>query len=267
MERVSVIIPTYNRKDRIVQSVKSVLNQTYHNLEIIIVDDGSTDGTEIEINKMRDTRIKYVALNSNQGAANARNIGVGLAESEWVAFQDSDDIWHENKPETQMSYVHMHPEFSLVYCSYMAYLPNGENVKVPDNSKECVLEGKIMNTLLERNTIGAPTICVKKNSFLDIGGYDVTYRCLEDWEFAVRFARKNEIGFIPEALMDVYVLPDGVSMQIGSYYESRCRMLAQYKDEMKKAGLYDQVKYEILNMAQMDGVALLVDKMMSLLNC
>ena len=93
MEKISVVIPTYNRSALIERAVNSVAMQTYENLEIIVVDDGSADDTETVVNSIKDSRIRYIKLPVNGGAANARNVGVEHATGSLVAFQDSDDYW------------------------------------------------------------------------------------------------------------------------------------------------------------------------------
>ena len=98
---VSVIIPTYNRAHLIKRSAESVLNQTYTNLELIIVDDGSTDDTEEVVKTLNDNRVTYIKQ-PNQGACAARNNGIDHAKGEFIAFQDSDDVWHEDKLEKQI---------------------------------------------------------------------------------------------------------------------------------------------------------------------
>ena len=95
-ELISVIIPTYNRRDKVTYAVKSVLDQTYSNIEVIIIDDASTDNTEAEIKKIKDDRIRYIYLEKNHGAAGARNVGIKEANGTYIAFQDSDDIWEKN---------------------------------------------------------------------------------------------------------------------------------------------------------------------------
>ena len=100
-EKISVIIPTYNRGESIIDSINSVLKQTYHNLEIIIIDDGSTDNTEFLISNLNDDRIKYVKLNKNKGANFARNEGIKIASGKYITFQDSDDLYHLDKIERQ----------------------------------------------------------------------------------------------------------------------------------------------------------------------
>ena len=100
-DKISVIIPTYNRAKSIIDSINSVLKQTYHNLEIIIIDDGSTDNTESLISNLNDDRIKYVKLNENKGANFARNEGIKIASGKYITFQDSDDLYHLDKIERQ----------------------------------------------------------------------------------------------------------------------------------------------------------------------
>ena len=103
--KISVIIPTFNREKLIGNSIKSVLNQTLKNFELIIVDDGSTDNTKEVVDKFQDKRIKYIKLDTNQGASNARNIGIKNAKGKYMSFQDSDDIFYPNKLEIQLNNI------------------------------------------------------------------------------------------------------------------------------------------------------------------
>ena len=121
---ISVIIPTHNREKTIKKSIDSVLCQTYNNIEIIVVDDKSTDNTEEVINSIKDNRIKYIKLDENKGACFARNKGIELAQGKYIAFQDSDDEWLPQKLEIQLRYLEekkfdtfykkQHPIFSLL---------------------------------------------------------------------------------------------------------------------------------------------------------
>ncbi len=264
MEKVSVIIPTYNREKTIFRAVQSVLEQTYTNLEVLVIDDGSTDGTAAIVNGIKDDRVKYVALEQNGGPSKARNVGVEMAEGEWIAFQDSDDCWHKNKLESQIEYVEDNPQYSLVYCMSMTWFQNGKTIVVPPSPLPDVMEGKMLHTLLQRNVIDTPTMFIKRECFLNVGGFDVTYKALEDWEFMIRFAKVYEIGYIPEILMDSYMLGDGVSSNLGAYYEGRCKMLGQYRTEMIQEGVLEQVMQEILERAQNAGILDFVKKMMML---
>ncbi len=99
---ISVIIPTYNRETKLLMSVESVLSQSYRDIEIIIVDDGSTDHTEDAVRLLKDSRIRYIRHPRNLGASKARNTGVINANGEYVAFHDSDDVWHADKLEEEL---------------------------------------------------------------------------------------------------------------------------------------------------------------------
>lgn len=106
---VSVVIPTYNRAHIIGRTIDSVIQQSYKNLEIIIVDDGSKDNTEEVINNIKDPRIRYIRNETNQGASITRNNGVAAANGEYVAFLDSDDVWLPKKVEWQLPSLQNHP--------------------------------------------------------------------------------------------------------------------------------------------------------------
>lgn len=263
-EKVSVIIPTYNREKTILRALQSVLNQTYTNIEILVVDDGSTDGTADIVRSVEDERVKYLVLEKNGGPSNARNVGVHMAEGEWIAFQDSDDCWHNDKLEVQMAYAKGHPEFSLIYCMSMNYFQNGLKMLVPPKPWPEVMEGDMLDILLQRNVIDTPTMFLKRACFLNVGGFDITYKALEDWEFMLRFSKMYEIGFLQQVLMDSYMLNDGVSSNMGAYFESRCKMLGQYRTEMMRKGVFEAIMQDILIRAQKEGVLDAVKKMMML---
>ena len=261
---ISVIIPTYNRAGTILRSVNSVLNQTYEDLELIIIDDGSTDNTKKLIEEIEDDRIRYIYLGANGGASNARNVGVSYALGEWIAFQDSDDAWRPEKLEKQMQLVHEHPEYSLIYSSFEYHDSKDNSSGFPARPYNGTMEGDLYSSLLLCNVIGCPTMLIKKEAFIQSNGFDVNYNSLEDWEFVIRFSKNNLIGFVPDYLMDVYLLDSGVSSRVAPYYESRCRMLAEYREDIMKFGLFDTIVLDILNRAANSGVQKQVQDMMML---
>ena len=126
----------------------------------------------------------------------------------------------------------------------------------------CELEGNIFSCLLLRNSIGAPTMFIKKVCFDQVGGFDASLRCLEDWEFAIRFAKKFSIGYIEEPLINVYSQPGGVSSNIGGYYEARCKIIALYKEEMQCHGIFDRVVLDMFERAKNTGVLKQVQAML-----
>ena len=208
---VSVIIPTYNRADTIERAINSVLAQSYNNIEIIIVDDASTDSTFRIIQTFKDSKIKYIRNEKNLGPAISRNRGVFVAKGEIIAFQDSDDEWLSNKLEIQIEKMKNIPEFAMVYCPYL-YFGKKTIRQVPDeNIPICELEGNIYSSLLKCNKIGTPTILVKKEIFEIVGGFDENMYAYEDWDFAIKVSRDYKIGYIPTALVNAYYSDNGVN--------------------------------------------------------
>ncbi len=261
---ISVIIPTFNREQTILRSLQSVLEQTYTDLEVLIIDDGSTDDTGAVVSKIQDNRIQYIPLKENAGVANARNVGGRLAKGEWIAFQDSDDCWHRDKLEKQMNYAKRNPQHEMIYSLYDAHSSDGRIFPSLQKPFPAIMEGNMLSTLLVKNVIGAPTILIKRETFLESGGFDTSYKSLEDWEYVIRFSKEHSIGFLPEVLMEVYMLQGGVSSHVGNYFESRCRILRTYKQELLQEGLFESVAMDILTRAQKAGILEQIEKMLQI---
>ncbi len=260
MEKISVIIPTYNRAKTIEKSVRSVLNQTYSNLEVIVVDDGSEDNTEEVIRAIEDSRLVYYRQN-NSGAGAARNAGVEKATATLIAFHDSDDTWRRDKLEKQMAYWAEHPECDLIYCAYQLHRLDGTAEKVPLNCFYGELSGDIFKTLIMNNTIGTPTMLMRKSAFGELNGFDASLDCLEDWEFALRFSEHHKIGYVDEILMDVQQSMGSISARTASYYTVRSQMIAKYHRYLQEQGLFDVAVYMLFQRAESVGVLESVKKM------
>lgn len=239
MPLVSVIIPTYNRIDTLPRSMESVLCQTYGNLELIVVDDGSTDGTEEYVKGMSDGRIRYVKGDGNRGPAAARNMGVRLAQGEYVAFQDSDDEWHPDKLEKQMGLLLDSEQGNdMVYCEYTRYHGQARREVVP--SKKIPVgckNGNILAVLLLQPLIGTPTIVVKKEYFLQTGGFNEKLRTFEDYEFTVRFSCQYHIGFVGESLVKVYDQPNSVDKRYADRIHTQAYIVREMIGPLRRYGL------------------------------
>lgn len=245
---VSVIIPTYNRSKMLLKAIESVLNQTYQYFEIIVVDDGSTDNTEKIVSQVKDLRIKYIKLTENMGASYARNIGIKYSKYDYIAFEDSDDIWHKEKLEKQINKIEKTPDMGLVYCAF-SYAVNGRQVKIPaDRYKTYELEGNIFESLWNANKIGTPTILVKKECINLVGGFSEKLKSLEDYEFVLRVAEKYRIGYIDEILVSATYSTSGVNSrsteQVGAYIS----MMRRYRNYGVK--ITDKIKVTFEKMAQ-----------------
>lgn len=203
IDLVSVIIPTYNRAGSIIKAVESVLNQTYQNIEIIVVDDNSSDNTEELIKLLSSKKIKYIKNEINLGPSGARNKGIQHAKGNYIAFQDSDDEWLPGKLEKQLL-LFQKEDYGLVYCAYR-YLKGSLNYKYPSEKYSLEeLEGNIFESMFEMNKISTQTMIIKKEVLEQVGGFEENLRCLEDWELALRICYRYKVGFVNEMLVNVY---------------------------------------------------------------
>lgn len=214
---VSVVIPAYNRAATIRTAIESVLRQTYSDFELIIVDDGSSDGTLDAAAAVTDPRLRLVANPTNTGAAGARNTGVAHARGTWVAFQDSDDEWLPLKLEKQMARLAEKPEAIAAYCGLLTLgglvdRP-GERLRlryVP-NPAQSPAEGDLRVPLLRRNMISTQTLVVRRDVFAELGGFDQALPAEEDWDFALRLAGRGPIALVDEPLVQQRFSPNSLT--------------------------------------------------------
>lgn len=263
MEKVSIIIPTYNRADVLTASIQSVLQQTYTDFELLIVDDGSTDNTDTIVESIHDDRIRYLKMPENKGVAAARNEGIRQAKYNYIAFQDSDDYWKPDKLEKQMTFLAQKPEIGLLYCPYECQKVDGTLLLVPDhNIPSEEKQGNIYRYMLLRNTIGTPGVLVRRQCFEKSGLFCESLTCLEDWELFLRIARDHEIAFQDDPMVLVNLSTDGVSHNISGYYEARCYMLAEHKEALLRYGIFQDVTKDILESAEKMGILAQVSKIL-----
>lgn len=219
---VSVVIPAYNSSRTIGPTIQSILNQTFSDLEVVVVDDGSKDNT-VEIAKKFGERI-HCFVQENKGAAAARNRGLSEAKGEYVAFLDSDDLWLPNKLEVQLDVLKKNPNIDAVQCG--VYLVNDALQVVGANSCD-PSQDSLLDFLLFRNLAGiASTLLIRKEKMLALKGFGEDLVILEDWDFACRLARKGYLKSLPDFLVlyrqhpnnrsrnvDIHVQPGFISLR------------------------------------------------------
>jgi len=207
-ELVSIIIPTFNGERTIIRAVNSVLNQSYKNIEVIIVDDASNDGTSELINGIQDKRIKYIRHQNNEGGSAARNTGILESRGKYIAFLDDDDEWLNNKIEKQIEHIKQMDMtiWGGIYCKSLDtnIFSNGKKAKemvVPKNR----IEGNLTEPLLNQIGINAgSTLLLTKNSVMDVGLFDTTFTRHQDIEYLIRYCRKYKIALVEEPLVIVH---------------------------------------------------------------
>ena len=207
-DKISIIIPTYNREKLVVRSVESVLGQTLKNIEVIVVDDCSDDNTENVLKKIKDKRLKYIKLSKNSGACYARNQGIKNATGKYIAFQDSDDVFHPDKLEKQLNNL-IKNKTDMDFCKVRI---NDLDVKneFPTNQQELEMKDDFLKTLCRCNFISTQAILAKKKVFDDFL-FDVELPRLQDYDFVLRVATKFKISYTDEVLVDLFRQSDSIS--------------------------------------------------------
>jgi len=197
MAKVSVQVPCYNSEKYIYETIKSVLDQTFQDFEIIVVDDGSVDGSGDIIKNFRDPRIKYV-YQENAGLSNARNKAVSLSSGEYIAFLDHDDIWLPDKLERQVSVLDGDPEIALVYSNYYKIFSDGAKILGLAGPQP---EGNAFEALLYNYTVGLVTAMVRKKALDELGSiFDTSLNVCEDLDVFMRVLYRRKAAYLDEPL-------------------------------------------------------------------
>lgn len=192
---VSVIIPTYNSAATILETINSVLTQTYSNLEAIVINDGSTDNTLKLLEIIKDSRLKILSF-SNGGLSTARNRGIKHSQGEYIAFLDADDSWTSDKLELQVAALQKHPQAGLAY-SWVYFQYPTEKDSYADTS--CFFTGNVYSDLLLKNFLyNGSNALVRKKVIDDIGLFDSQLKAVEDWDFYLRIAAKYDFVLVPQ---------------------------------------------------------------------
>ena len=195
--RVSVILPTRNRAHLLPRAIRSVLGQSFPDWELLVVDNGSTDGTEVLVRhfQKQDARISYLA-EAKRGLPRARNRGLKEAQGEWVAFLDDDDEWLPERLSRQITFLESHPEIGLLYSQAHVKNAKGETIGLKPSAAPVFT----FEELLERNSIPLPTVMVRRQCLEKVGGFDETLGFVEDYDLWLRISKQFAIDFLPETL-------------------------------------------------------------------
>ena len=196
---ISVIIPTFNRKETLKRAIQSVLMQSYTPYEIIVIDDGSDDGTK-EWLKDNYPNVKYI-YQMNSGVSSARNKGIKFARGDWIALLDSDDEWLPSKLKDQANEIELNPAAKFLHTNEI-WIRNG--VRVNQMKKHKKYGGYIFEKCLDMCRISPSSVLIKKDIFDEIGMFDETLKVCEDYDLWLRFASKYPVHFLDQPLIKKY---------------------------------------------------------------
>lgn len=212
---ISVIVPTCNRREMLLRALASIFRQTVGCLEVIVVDDASTDGSREYIFSVMEhrwlNRLRWFTLDENLGPAAARNFGIARAEGEMLAFLDSDDHWLPKKLEVQGRMLAAHPDF-LISHSREQWLRGGRHLN--QRKRHIPRHGDIFSHCLELCAVGMSTVMAQRRFFDCVGGFDEDMRCCEDYDLWLRASCRFPFLLVDERLtVKEGGRPDQVSVQ------------------------------------------------------
>lgn len=210
-ELISVVIPTYNREKIIKKCITSVLNQSYSNIEVIVVDDCSEDNTIEIIKTIKDDRIKVYKLDRNSGACAARNFGINKSKGKYIAFQDSDDIWLENKLEQQYKYL-LDKKVDMVFCGMNRYNDKDSKKQFFPSFGFDEDKNHLYQELYE-NRVSTQCILIKKEVAEKIK-FDESIKRYQDWDYAIRISMKYKMCFLNEPLVESEIQENSISKNV-----------------------------------------------------
>jgi glycosyltransferase involved in cell wall biosynthesis len=194
MPKVSVIIPTYNRSRLAKEAINCALNQTFKDLEVVVVDDGSTDDTHTVVQSITDDRVKYFHK-ENGGVSSARNLGLKKAQGQFICFLDSDDLWPKNFLQTMLTSLQANPEYGAAYCMRTLFFENGSTK--PSYQKEFFFSGQITERLFQKTFIQTSAICFRKKNLEGIF-FDESLTNGEDVDAWLRVSTRTKFLFVPD---------------------------------------------------------------------
>jgi glycosyltransferase involved in cell wall biosynthesis len=237
---VSVVLPTYNREDVVGRAIESVLEQSYRDFELIVVDDGSTDDTAAVVRSFDDPRVAFLEYEENSGAPAARNTGIREAAGEFIAFQDSDDEWHPEKLEKQMEvFADAPPSVGVVYTGFTRV---GEETETyhPGPGVD-PKEGDVHQSLLRQNFVTTQAAVVRAQCFEDVGGFDERLPRFQDWELWIRISREYAFKLVDQSLVTAYDRPDSISNDLDALVEARKVIIGKHADDFGREQLAKQL--------------------------
>lgn len=237
MTLVSVVVPVYNRRALIEETLRSALAQQWPSIEVIVVDDGSTDGSADHVERVFGDRVRLIRLDRNVGRSAARNAGCAAARGEYIAFLDSDDLWDREKLTRQMP-AFADPSVMLVHCRVRQIDASGrvdarETATIARAFESAEARGYdyggITATWCRMYT---PAVVVRRTAFERSGGFDPALSRFEDWDVFWRIARDGTVVTVPEVLVSVRVHDGNVEPRWAALAEPFSRVAEKHLAEI-----------------------------------
>ena len=201
---VSVIVPTYNAAELVERAIRSILDQDYRPLEVLVIDDCSTDDTAARVGRLAAPEVRLIRLPQNAGAAGARNAGIAQATGELLAFLDADDCWRPGKLSRQVACLRPDPEVSLVACDYTAWKDARALGRYFSDERRPVQGADAWKTLLRYSFVTTSCVLTRTALVRALGGFSTDLVIAEDQDLWIRLALAGKVAVIDEPLVDYH---------------------------------------------------------------
>jgi len=236
---VSVIIPTHNRAEYLIETINTVLSQTYKNLEIIVINDYSSDKTLEILNSLNIQNLHIISNKENLGAPASRNIGINSCKGSYIAFIDDDDLWYPNKIELQLNQLIQKPEIDCIFCEHK-YILEGRSF-YPDIIDYNNSLGK---TIITRSLGSFSLPLIRKSCIDEIGLLDINFESCQDWDYWIRISQKFNIDKLPQCLVERNIGNDQITSNIRKKINGREYLLNKHSSLISQ---YPSIKNIHLN--------------------
>src|SRR5436305_2698746 len=213
---ITVLIPAFNASRTIERALASVWCQNYPELEVVVVDDGSSDDTGLRVERIGKNNLRLIRSEENRGECGAMNIGIREARTDYIAFLDADDEWLDGKLLRQLPIIESHPEMSFISCGGEAVDQGGVVFATFGLEPPSYSPNQFWRGLLVRSHIAKPSVVARRAKLLEVGGFDDTLKISGDQDMWIKLALNGDVGFIPEVLIRIHSTPDSLMNRYGS---------------------------------------------------
>jgi glycosyltransferase involved in cell wall biosynthesis len=212
---ITVLIPAFNASRTIERALASVWCQNYPELEVVVVDDGSSDDTGLRVERLGKSHVRLIRLEENRGECGAMNIGIREARTDYIAFLDADDEWLDGKLLRQLAIIESHPEMSFISCGGEAVDRDGLVFATFGLEPPGYSPSQFWRGLLVRSHIAKPSVVARRAKLLEVGGFDDALKISGDQDMWIKLALNGDVGFIPEVLIRIHSTPDSLMNRYG----------------------------------------------------
>jgi len=255
--KISIITPIYNGQEFLDETIQTVINQSYTNWELLLIDDGSTDRSKqiCVTHSQKDDRIQYF-YKKNGGQASARNLGITNSKGEWVAMLDADDLWHKDKLLKQVEAITNNPNISICFTNTLAFQKSLDNELYNANNKKYgLLDATLFQEIYTSNYISNSSVLLKKQALIKVGLYNEneSLRGSEDWELLLRMLFNKEAAYgLKEIFLYYRIHEGGIHLQNARMFIGKTLVYKIYHDKQSipkllKLKQYRHTYRELLN--------------------